>query len=148
MNQKVLPVIVAMFALSSGTAQAGGTLGLDEVLQAVKSNRKLVAEIQNELKANKLKTSDVICSGARFGRHWTFLGGGRAAPYECAIGKRELNIEADVVFFDRRGRRLGDLDKVDPARAARFRESNFRWTWAVPPADKSDKQDEQDKQEK
>ena len=115
--------------LASMPAQAAGSLGLDEVLTAVAKAPKLVAEIRAELDKNSLKPGDVTCIGARHGNHWKYLGGGRAAPYECEIGQRSLKIEADRVYFDASGKLLGDLDKADPQRAKTFQESNFRWTW-------------------
>jgi hypothetical protein len=118
-------------SLSFGAAvHAEGSLGLDEVLTAVAKAPKLVAEIQAELDKNNLKVTNVTCIAARHGNHWKYLGGGRAAPYECEIGKRTISIEADRVYFDTNGKSLGDLDKADPKRAKTFQESNFRWTWA------------------
>ncbi len=116
-------------ALATSAAWADGTLGLDEVLVAVDKAPKLVAEIKAELSKNNLKPGDVTCIGARHGNHWTYLGGGRAAPYQCEIGRRSLKIEADRVYFDARGKLLGDVDKADPKRAKTFQESNFRWSW-------------------
>jgi hypothetical protein len=121
--------LVLANAIAAAPAKAGGSLGLDEVLVAVSKSPNLVAEIQTELGKNNLKAQDVICSGARHGNQWTYLGGGRAAPYDCDIGKRSITIEADRVYFDARGKSLGDLDKADPKRAKTFREDNFRWTW-------------------
>jgi hypothetical protein len=118
-----------MIALTTMPARAGGTLGLNEVLVAVYKAPRLVAEIQAELSKNNLKPGEVTCLGARHGNHWTHLGGGRAAPYECEIGQRSLEIEADRVYFDARGKLLGDLDKADPKPAKMFREDSFRWTW-------------------
>jgi hypothetical protein len=112
----------------AAAAHAGGSLGLDEVLAAVAKSPKLVAEIQAELDKNGLKVGEVVCWGLRFGRQWEYLGGGRAAPYECKIGQRTITIEADRVFFDAWGKSLGR--KLDYERAATFKESNFRWTWA------------------
>ena len=125
--------IVAVAALTcliwSSPAWAPGSLGLDEVLKAVKGSPKLAAEINAELKKDGLKAEDVICIGARFGRHWEYLGGMRAAPYECKIGKREITIEADQALFDAKGKPLGDVNDADPARAKTLRETNFRWKW-------------------
>lgn len=115
--------------LASAPAQAEGSLGLNDVLTAVAKSPNLVAEIQVELAKNNLNAGGVTCIAARHGNHWTYLGGGRAAPYECEIGKRTIKIEADRVYFDERGRLLGDLDKADPKHAKTFREDNFRWTW-------------------
>jgi len=121
------PVAWVLFVAA---AHAGGSLGLDEVLKAVAAEPKLVAEIQAELDKKNLGAADVICVGARFGNHWKYLGGGRAAPYECQIGNRSISIEADQVFYDSKGKLLGELDKADPKRARTFKEGNFRWTWA------------------
>jgi hypothetical protein len=119
--------VVILFAISP--ARAEGTLGLDEVITAVSKSPTLVADIQAELAKTNLKADSVTCIAARHGNHWTYLGGGRAAPYECEIGKRTIRIEADRIYFDERGRLLGDLDKADPKHAKTFREDNFRWTW-------------------
>jgi hypothetical protein len=122
-------MLAGFMALATSAAWADGTLGLDEVLVAVDKAPKLVAEIKAELSKNNLKPGDVTCIGARHGNHWTYLGGGRAAPYQCEIGRRSLKIEADRVYFDARGKLLGDLEKASPKRAKTFREDNFRWTW-------------------
>ena len=118
-----------LIALVAAPAWAAGSLGLDEVLVAVAKAPKLVAEIQAELSKNNLKPGDVTCIGARHGNQWTYLGGGRAAPYGCEIGQRSLSIEADRVYFDASGKLLGDLEKASPKRAKTFREDNFRWSW-------------------
>jgi hypothetical protein len=118
-----------LFALAAVPAWADGTLGLGEVLVAVDKSPKLVAEIEAELDRNGVKVSAVTCIAARHGNHWKYLGGGRAAPYECQIGKRTVLIEADRVYFDERGKLLGGLDKADPKHARTFREDNFRWSW-------------------
>ena len=121
--------VIAATLLTVASAHAEGSLGLDEVITAVAKSPNLVAEIQAELAKNKLKADGVTCIAARHGNQWKYLGGGRAAPYECEIGKRTVQIEADRVYFDERGRLLGDLDKADPKHAKTFREDNFRWTW-------------------
>ena len=62
-----LCLLGALVALST-PAWAPGSLGLDEVLVAVKSEPKLVAEIECELKQDGLKANRVICIGARHGK--------------------------------------------------------------------------------
>jgi hypothetical protein len=121
--------LASLFALAAVPARADGTLGLGEVLFAVVKAPKLVAEIRAELDKNGLEVAAVTCIAARHGNHWKYLGGGRAAPYRCEIGKRTVSIEADRVYFDERGKLLGDLDKADPKHAKTFREDNFRWSW-------------------
>jgi hypothetical protein len=122
-------VLAGFIALIAAPASAAGSLGLDEVLTAVAASPKLVAEIQAEVTKDNLKPADVSCLGARHGNQWIFLGGSRAAPYDCDIGPRSLHIEADRIYFDARGKSLGDVEKADQKRAKTFKESNFRWTW-------------------
>jgi hypothetical protein len=119
----------AAILLAVAPAYAEGSLGLDEVITAVAKSPNLVAEIRAELAKTNLKPDAVTCIASRHGNQWKYLGGGRAAPYECEIGKRTIKIEADRVYFDERGRLLGDLDKADPKHAKTFSEDNFRWTW-------------------
>lgn len=123
---------VGLIALVT-SVHAEGSLGLDEVLTAIAKAPKLVTEIQAELDKNNLKADGITCIAARHGNQWKYLGGGRAAPYECDIGKRSITIEADRVYFDPKGKLLGDLDKADPKRAKTFKEDNFRWDWTTNP---------------
>jgi hypothetical protein len=123
-------VVIACIAFTAPVC-AGGSLPLEEVLTAVAKAPKLVAEIQAELDKNGRKAAGMVCVGARHGRHWEYLGGGRAAPYECEIGKRSITIEADRVYFDPKGKPLGNVDKANPKRAKTFKEDNFRWSWTT-----------------
>jgi hypothetical protein len=99
--------LVLLFAVAAAPASADGTLGLGEVLIAVSKAPKLVAEIKAELDKDGLEVPGVTCIAARHGNHWKYLGGGRAAPYRCELGKRTVSIEADRVYFDERGRFFG-----------------------------------------
>ena len=101
-----LSLLGANFALST-PAWAPGTLGLDEVLAAVKTEPKLVTEIERELKDGR-KADRLTCMGARHGSQWKYLG--RARPYSCVIGKREITIDADRAYFDAKGQNLGDVE--------------------------------------
>jgi hypothetical protein len=127
--KRVVLALAGFVTLAAACAWADGTLGLDEVLTAVAKAPKLVAEIRAGLDSNHLKPGHVTCIGARHGNHWKYLGGGRAAPYQCEIGRRSLRIEADRVYFDARGKLVGDIEETVPKRASTFQESNFRWTW-------------------
>ena len=129
--ERTVATLTGLIALAVVPAWADGTLGLGEVLIAVEKAPKLVAEIRAELAKNKLTPAEVTCIAARHGRHWTYLGGGRVAPYRCDIGQRSLVIEAVTVYFDSQGKLLGDLDKVDPKQAKTFQESDFRWAWTL-----------------
>ena len=90
------------------------------MLTAVAKAPKLVVEIRAGLDSNHLKPGHVTCIGARHGNHWKYLGGGRAAPYQCEIGRRSLRIEADRVYFDARGKLVGDIEATVPKRAKTF----------------------------
>jgi hypothetical protein len=125
-----ISLLGAIFALST-PAWAPGTLGLDEVLAAVKTEPKLVAEIERELKKDGRKADRLTCMGARHGNQWKYLGGARAAPYSCVIGQREITIEADRAYFDAEGQNLGDVEHASFDEAKTFRETNFRWTWTA-----------------
>ena len=122
--------LMLLFAIAAAPASADGTLTLGEVLVAVAKAPNLVAEIEAELNKGGLKASGVTCIAARHGNHWKYLGGGHAAPYRCEFGKRTVLFEADRVYFDERGRVLGNLDSVDPNHAKTFKEDDFRWSWA------------------
>ena len=129
----LLCAVLASLAPAATPAWAGGSLGLDEVLAAVEGRPQIAAQIRRALQQSRLKSAKVVCTAARHGRQWTYLGGGRAAPYECPIGKRTIVITADRIYFDPKGRRLGNVDQVVAskafARAKTFRETNFRWKW-------------------
>ena len=120
--------------LAAAPAWAPGSLGLDEVLEAVKGAPELVQQIEVELRKRDLKVSEIVCDAARHGNQWRHLGGGRAAPYECRIGDLTLRVEAARTYFDVNGRRLGQLgqarDEVLFDRAKSFRETQFRWGWS------------------
>jgi hypothetical protein len=128
-RQAVLALIASIAFVAP--VYAGGSLPLSEVLTAVAKAPKVVAEIQVELDKNDLKVADVICTATRHGNIWKYLGGGRAAPYECEIGKRSITIEADRVYFDPKGKPLGNFEKADTKRAKTFKEDNFRWKWTA-----------------
>src|SRR5450759_1345327 len=78
-----ISLLGAIFALST-PAWAPGTLGLDEVLAAVKTEPKLVAEIERALQKDGRKADRLTCMGARHGNQWKYLGGARAAPYSVS----------------------------------------------------------------
>jgi hypothetical protein len=77
----------AFLALGITAAWAPGSISLDEVMEKLKDNAKLVDEINAELKAQNLSADKIICTGARFGGNWTNLGGARAIPFSCEIGR-------------------------------------------------------------
>ena len=129
MKRCLLAAGLLLLGLAAAGAQ-GGSLRLDDLLEAVKTDPKLVAEIHDELKKSDLKVADVNCTGFRHGHGWPELTGMRAAPYECDIGKRTVFIQADRTYLDKRKRPLRDVKTAgNRKRADGFRETNFRWQW-------------------
>ena len=124
-------VLASLFlALTLGPACAGGSIALPEVMQQLEGEESLIAEIEAELEAQDLEADDVTCTGARFGNHWKELGGARAIPFECVIGKRELQIEGVLKLYDVEDHPV-DLDATDaPERAVRFTQTGLQWKWS------------------
>ncbi len=112
-----------------GTAEAGGSLYLTDLMDRLKDNEKLIAEINAELKAQKLEAASVICTGDRFGGNWTELGGVRVVPYQCEIGARKLVIDGTLHIFDLKGGELDVKDEAAPERTADYKETDITWTW-------------------
>jgi hypothetical protein len=124
----VLATTVFM-VLGVGAAWAPGSISLDEVMQHLKENEKLIAEINAELKTQNLEAPKVICVGSRFGGKWTDLGGARAVPYECEVGTRKLDIAGTVHIYDKDGKELDEEDDKSPERAVDYTEKDITWTW-------------------
>ncbi len=120
---------IAFALLGSGTAWAPGTIALDEVMDQLKGEPKLIAEIEAELKAQKIAADAVICVGSRFGGHWRELGGARSVPYECDIGKRKLEIDGTVKLFDEKGREIDMGDEKAPEIAFDYSQTGLSWSW-------------------
>jgi hypothetical protein len=126
--------LAGLGAIWSSPVSSEGSLALAEVLEAVKSEPQLVSQIEVELRKRDLKVPEIVCIAARHGDQWRLLDGGRAAPYACTIGDRTVRIDAERVYFDANGRKLGLLgqapDNLLLNRAKFFREGKFRWTWS------------------
>jgi hypothetical protein len=127
-----LPALAGLLMALPSYAQV--SVGLGEVLDAVKGDPELVRQIEVELRKQDLKAPGIGCVAAAHGSEWRLLAGGRAAPYECRIGERLLRIDAVRTYFDVSGRRLGQPGQVGAElllnRARSFREGNFQWTWS------------------
>lgn len=122
-------VCITALALVSGSALAEGSITLDEVMGQLKDDGKLIGEINTELEAQGLAADSVICVGARFGGHWSELGGARSVPYECEIGKKKLNVEGTVVLYDERGNEIDMSDERAPERAFDYKQTGLTWSW-------------------
>ena len=126
---KILAGTLAWLMLGIAAAHAPGSISLDEVMDQLKGEQKLIAEITGALAAEGLKADKVICTGARFGGHWVKLGGARGVPYECEIGKRALTIDGKIHLYDKDGKEL-DMDaEGSPETAVEYKQTDISWTW-------------------
>ena len=60
----------AFLALGITAAWAPGSIQLDEVMEQLKDNGKLIDEINGELKKQNINAEKVVCIGRRFGNQW------------------------------------------------------------------------------
>lgn len=125
----LVPGTAAFVLFGASAAWAEGSITLDEVMEQLKDDQKLIGEINAELKAQGLAADSIICIGARFGGHWAELGGARSLPYECEIGKKTLNIDGTVQLYDERGNAIDMSDEQAPERAFDYKQSDLTWTW-------------------
>ena len=116
----------------STEAWAAGSITFGEVVGLARQNPKLVKEIEEVVRAQKVKPADISCEAGRFGNHWKHLGGGRSLPISCAIGKRNLGIDGDIEFLDARGKVIiGGMDNPRAFGTARnTKEKNLTWEWS------------------
>jgi hypothetical protein len=120
---------LAFIVIGSGAAWAPASTTLDDVIEQLQEQEKLTAEIFAELKAQNLKAEEVICVGSRFGGQWRNLGGARAVPYECEIGKKKLAIEGTVHIYDDAGKELDMNEDSSFEHAAEYRQADITWKW-------------------
>ena len=120
---------LVFIVIGSSAAWAPGSITLDEVIEQLQDEQKLVAEILAELKTQNLKAEEVICVGSRFGGQWRNLGGARAVPYECEIGKKKLAIEGTVHIYDDAGKELDMNEDASFEQAAEYRQADITWKW-------------------
>jgi hypothetical protein len=120
---------VAFILLDIGAAWAPGSITIDEVMEQLQDEQRLVAEIFAELKSQKLKAQEVLCVGFSFSGQWRELGGARAVPYECVVGTKRLAIEGAVHIYDDAGKELEMSDEASQARAVEYRQADINWKW-------------------
>src|SRR6185295_12661873 len=102
--RRQLLTLVGLGSIWAVRALAQGNMGLDEVMEAVKTAPQLIGQIEVEVRRRDLKIAGMVCMAASHGNEWRLLGGGRAAPYECRIGDLTLRIDAQRTYFDAQGR--------------------------------------------
>jgi hypothetical protein len=127
----ILTIALLVMMISLGPAWAPGSITFEEVMGFARQDKNLIKEIQEALKKEKVSSNKVLCGAERYGNHWTYLGGGRALPFTCDIGKQELVIDGDTDFLDKNGKLIpGGLDNDDVFKNAHdIREKNPTWEW-------------------
>lgn len=113
-------------------AGASGSISFEEVMGIARQNPKLVKEIEQVMRAQKVKAAEISCEAGRFGNHWKHLGGGRSLPMGCTIGKRKLGIDGKIEFRNVRGKVIvGGMDNPRAFATARSaKEKNLTWEWS------------------
>ena len=127
----ILTLGVGACVLLSAQAWAAGSISFEEVMRLARQNPKLIKEIEEIMRVQKVKPADISCEAGRFGNQWKHLGGGRSLPISCSIGKRSLGIDGDIEFLDARGKVIiGGMDNPKAfGRARNAREKNLSWEW-------------------
>ena len=121
-----LLVLLATF----GTAQAGGSISLDELMDHLKDNDKLIAEINAELQAQKLEADERHLRrrsrSAATGRSWA----GRArSPTSARSAPASSTSTARCTSMTTKGAEVDDKDEKAPERATDYKETDLKWTW-------------------
>ena len=123
--------VAVISLLLVNAAHGEGSIGFDEVMKFAVRSQKLVKEIRNAIEEQHVKRTDIQCGAARFGNQWVNLGGDRAPPFNCQIGKRSLTINGEILFFDARGRRIrrgmDDPDVFGNAHSFRLKKPTWKW---------------------
>jgi len=119
----------AFMPLGITAAWAPGSISLDEVMDQLKDNAKLVDEVSAELKKQGVNAAEVNCIGGRFGGNWINLGGARAIPFDCQIGSRAIEIDGELHFYDAAGNELDMAADDTPEKATSFKQLNINWQW-------------------
>ena len=113
-----------------GLAAAGaGSATLEDVIDHLQDNEKLVSEILAELKAQKLQAENVGCDAGRFDGDWRNLAGARTVPFECRVGKRKLTVNGTVHVYDDDGIELDRKAAESRERAIEFKQADITWKW-------------------
>jgi hypothetical protein len=129
MRSLLATLACSLLGVGSAIAQGGGTASLEDVLDQFQDNQTLISEILAELRTQKLRAEDVGCIAYRLSGQWRYLGGARAVPYECEVGKRRLNIEGTVHVYDDNGTELDQKDEKSFERGTEIRQADITWKW-------------------
>lgn len=135
MRALIVPVVLLALAAPAAAKTplpglaGGGSLPLGDVVAIAKPYPNLVLQIRLQLVRAGTSADKVVCTGRRYSNMWTALGGAKAAPYECQIGRRTLAVSANQTYFDRNGHRLNESDPDLPRKAVRVQERALSWRW-------------------
>jgi hypothetical protein len=129
MRSLLATLACSLLGVGSAIAQGGGTASLEDVLDQFQDNQTLISEILAELRTQNLRAEDVGCIAYRVSGQWRYLGGARAVPYECEVGKRRLNIEGTVHVYDDNGTELDQKDEKSFERGTEIRQADITWKW-------------------
>jgi hypothetical protein len=121
---------LAGLLLGSAAAVAGaGSATLEDVIDTLQDEQKLITEIFAELKAQKLAAENVGCTAGRFDGDWRNLAGARTVPFDCQVGKRRLEVQGTLHVYDDGGTELGLDDAASRERAVEIRQADITWKW-------------------
>jgi hypothetical protein len=129
MRSLLATLACCLHGIGSAIAQGGGTASLEDVLEQFQDNQTLISEILAELRTQNLRAEDVGCIAYRLSGQWRYLGGARAVPYECEVGKRRLNIEGTVHVYDDNGIERDQKDEKSFERGTEIRQADITWKW-------------------
>lgn len=124
-----LTALAYSLVLITPQANAGGSISLGEAMKNFEAPPALIDELQEAARTANTTLDAIICGATRFGRHWTNLGGGRASPYKCPIGKKTLMITGTHEFRDAAGNVLAPDSPGLNAGAASVRDIDITWQW-------------------
>ena len=94
----ILIIRVGACIVFSALAGAAGSINFEEVMRLARQNPKLLSEIEEVMRAQKIRPREISCEAGRFGHHWKYLGGGRSLPISCIIGKRSLGMDGNIEY--------------------------------------------------
>jgi hypothetical protein len=129
MRSLLATLACSLLGFGAAIADGLGSATIEDVLDQMQDNQTLIAEILAELKTQNLQAEKVGCVAFRLSGQWRNLGGSRAVPYECQVGKRKLNIEGTVHVYDGNGTELDRKDEKSFERGTEIKQTDITWKW-------------------
>ena len=116
-------------AFDTSQLDQGGSLPLSDLAPLIASSKTLQKEVEERLGETGLKPDSVVCSGKRFPRQWSIVGGARASPYRCDFAGKQLTIQATVTLTSSDGRVYPKASRAAMKNASNISESRPKWSW-------------------